>query len=303
MNRSRLLTILIILAAIAVIAGIIIFFARANPSRWTGQKIVDSQTKDTENPSIAAVCAGASTLAQFARKEQECQAPQTTPREAVPRLTGAGLNGTSLLEERTTLSRGFYFEPLSDRLRRYMTGVSFPSGDAGNLAVTLDDLRYLHIMHYDFNGNQTEGELICNKLIAKDLAEIFYELYTQEYPIEKVLLIDKYNGNDTASMEDNNTSCFNYRPVEGTKNLSKHALGLAIDINPLYNPYITYNSDGTRNVSPSASLDYAERSHVFSYKIDAQDLCYRLFTEHGFTWGGNWNSVKDYQHFQKTDAF
>ncbi len=296
------MTILIILAAIAVIAGIILHFARANPTRQTERKNADSQTKDTETPSIAAFCADVSSLAQFAKKGQAYQALQTTPREAVPRLTGAALNGTSLLEERTTLSQGFYYEPLSDRLRRYMTGISFPSGDAGNLAVTLDDLRYLHIMHYDFNGNQTEGELICNKLIAKDLAEIFYGLFAQAYPIEKVLLIDKYNGNDTASMEDNNTSCFNYRPVEGTSNLSKHALGLAIDINPLYNPYITYNSDGTRNVSPSASLPYAERSHAFSYKIDAEDLCYRLFTEHGFTWGGNWNSVKDYQHFQKTDV-
>ena len=97
----------------------------------------------------------------------------------------------------------------------------------------------------------------------------------------------------------NNTSCFNYRVVENTSSLSKHALGLAIDINPLYNPYITYNKDGTSNVSPVAAMDYADRDKSFPYKIDEDDLCYKLFVEHGFTWGGNWNSCKDYQHFQK----
>ena len=100
-------------------------------------------------------------------------------------------------------------------------------------------------------------------------------------------------------MEDNNTSCFNYRPVEGTSSLSKHALGLAIDINPFYNPYITYNKDGSEKVSPANASAYADRTASFPYKIDENDLCYQLFKEHGFTWGGHWNSCKDYQHFQK----
>ena len=101
------------------------------------------------------------------------------------------------------------------------------------------------------------------------------------------------------SCEANNTSCFNYRQVVGSSSLSKHALGLAIDINPLYNPYITYNGDGSANVYPENAADYVDRSKEFPYKIDENDLCYKLFTEHGFTWGGHWNNVKDYQHFQK----
>ena len=100
-------------------------------------------------------------------------------------------------------------------------------------------------------------------------------------------------------MTDNNTSCFNYRVVDGTKSLSRHALGLAIDINPLYNPYIRYDKKGGQTVSPVEGEAYADRTVSFPYKIDPDDLCYRLFTEHGFTWGGNWNSSKDYQHFQK----
>ena len=219
-------------------------------------------------------------------------------------LTGAALNGTSQLEQRISLTDDFYYEPLSDHLRRYITGVSYPAVDteeeAAALAVGYDDLRYVHVLHYDFDGNSTEGELICNEYIAQDLVEIFYELYYSEYQIERITLIDEYEGDDTASMEDNNTSCFNYRVVEGSDSLSKHAYGLAIDINPFYNPYVTYEKDGTEKVSPVAALGYADRSLSFPYKIDEEDLCCRLFKEHGFIWGGNWNSLKDYQHFQKT---
>lgn len=259
-------------------------------------------------------------------------------------LTGALLNKDIPESDRTTFQPHFYYEPLSEDLRRYITGVSYPgttdtpsasstfdtadsadisasagsSGSAGSsdsgsisdysgiseiqntLQISYEDLCYVHILHYDFAGNPAEGELICNKLIAQDLVEIFYELYVNEYQLEKVLLIDAYDGDDTASMEDNNTSCFNYRTVEGSTSLSRHSLGLAIDINPLYNPYVTYPSPGEEKVSPVSAQPYADRSQSFSYKIDENDLCYKLFTEHGFTWGGNWNSCKDYQHFQKT---
>lgn len=211
--------------------------------------------------------------------------------------------------ERVSYKEGFYYEPLSNDLISYITGVSYPalpseaSEDALNVGeqndISYADLRYVHIIHYDFDGNLAEGELICHNSIAEDLVEIFYDLYASEYQIEKVTLIENYNGDDTASMADNNTSCFNYRVVDGTKSLSKHALGLAIDINPLYNPYIRYDKKGGQTVSPVEGEAYADRTVSFPYKIDPDDLSYRLFTEHGFTWGGNWNSSKDYQHFQK----
>lgn len=219
------------------------------------------------------------------------------------RPVGVLLNANMPEEERITYSEGFYYEPLSDNLRRYITGVSYPSlpteKDNTPPAITPEELRYVHIWHYDFDGTPREGELICNEYIAQDLVEIFYELYRCEYQLEKVLLIDEYDGDDTASMADNNTSCFNYRQIAGSTSLSKHALGLAVDINPLYNPQITYEKDGTEVVSPAAALPYADRSSRFAYKIDENDLCCRLFVQHGFTWGGNWNSTKDYQHFQK----
>ena len=211
--------------------------------------------------------------------------------------------------ERVTYKEGFYYEPLSNDLISYITGISYPALPSEASENTLNageqndisyaDLRYVHIIHYDFDGNLAEGELICHNFIAEDLLEIFYDLYASEYQIEKVTLIENYNGDDTASMADYNTSCFNYRVVDGTKSLSKHALGLAIDINPLYNPYIRYDKKGGQTVSPIEGEAYADRTVSFPYKIDPDDLCYRLFTEHGFTWGGNWNSSKDYQHFQK----
>ena len=197
------------------------------------------------------------------------------------------------------LAEEFYYEPLSEDLKARITGISYPAEDNGNLAISYDDLRYVHILHYNFDGMSTEGELICNEYIAEDLLDIFYELHRNEYQLERVRLIDEYGGDDTASMEDNNTSCFNYRVVDNTTSLSKHALGLALDINPFYNPYVTY-PNGNIRISPKGSEPYADRSTDFPYKIDENDLCYKLFTEHGFTWGGNWNSLKDYQHFQKT---
>lgn len=209
---------------------------------------------------------------------------------------GSTVNDT-VSPHRVTYKTGFYYEPLSDTLKDYITGVSYPA--EGAVQIDYADLNYLHVMHYNFEGEAVEGEIICNAAIAQDLTEIFYELYIAEYQIEKITLIDNYSGDDTASMEDNNTSCFNYRTVDGTDKLSKHALVLAIDINPFYNPYVRYTKDGGQLVSPEGSESYADRTSSFPYKIDTEDLCYRLFIEHGFTWGGNWNSSKDYQHFQK----
>lgn len=200
---------------------------------------------------------------------------------------------------RVTYEEGFYYEPLTESVKQRITGISYPESGC---TVPYEDLNYVGLMYIDFEGQEQTGELICNKAIAQDMVEIFHELYRNDYRLESVRLIDEYDGDDTASMAENNTSCFNYRVVDGTSNLSKHAYGLAIDVNPYYNPYVVFhrNEDGSDYISPPGSEIYADRSQSFAYKIDENDLCYRLFTEHGFTWGGNWNSTKDYQHFQKT---
>lgn len=201
--------------------------------------------------------------------------------------------------DRFIYTEGFFYEPIADEVKERIMGISYPA--EGSTEITLEELAYLNVLYNDFEGSIQTGELICNQYIALDLLEIFEELYRNGYQFEEISLIDKYGGDDTLSMEHNNTSCFNYRIVDGTDHLSKHAYGLAIDINPFYNPYVVYNKDGSGEtyISPQGSEAYADRSKDFPYKIDENDLCYKLFIEHGFTWGGNWNSSKDYQHFQK----
>lgn len=203
--------------------------------------------------------------------------------------------------DRFTYAEGFFYEPITEKIKERIVGISYPK--EGSEEVPLEDLAYLNVLYHNFEGDICTGELICNQYIALDLLEIFEELYRNGYQFEEISLIDEYGGDDTLSMENNNTSCFNYRVVDGSDRLSKHAYGLAIDINPFYNPYVVYNKDGSGKtyISPEGSEAYADRSKDFPYKIDENDLCYKLFIEHGFTWGGNWNSSKDYQHFQKVN--
>ncbi|MBR5653467.1 MAG: M15 family metallopeptidase [Prevotella sp.] len=188
----------------------------------------------------------------------------------------------------------FQVENISDALFARMEGKSYPKG----CTVPRSDLRHLKVLHVDKDGNIKIGEMVCNKAIAQDLKEIFRTLYDNRYPIERMVLIDEYNANDDLSMRDNNSSCFCYRKVMGTKNLSKHARGLAVDINTLYNPWV-HTLNGKRAVDPATGAPYADRTKKFPYKIEQGDLCYRLFIAHGFRWGGAWRSSKDYQHFDK----
>ncbi len=168
--------------------------------------------------------------------------------------------------------------------------------------VPKEDLRYLLILHKDKKGNIHQGEMVVHKLIAKDVLEIFEKLFEAGYPIERIVLPDNYLADDEMMMRDNNSSCFNFRFISHTNIISKHGLGMAIDINPLYNPYhkIITNDDGTKQeiIEPATASTYLDRTLNFDYKIEKGDLCYRLFIEKGFEWGGDWINRKDYQHFE-----
>ena len=192
-------------------------------------------------------------------------------------------------------AQDFSVSPLSDSLFVRMQGKSYPEG----CTVARSDLRHVKVLHIDAQGMVHKGELVCNKAIALDLVDIFRQLYQARYPIEKIRLIDDYGADDEQSMRDNNTSCFCYRTVSGTKKLSKHSLGMAIDINTRYNPWVRKGADGRQLVSPDNGHPYADRRKSYPYKIVKGDLLYRLFIQHGFQWGGNWRTMKDYQHFEK----
>lgn len=184
--------------------------------------------------------------------------------------------------------------PVDSAVFARMSGRSYKEG----CPVAVEDLRYLRVLHKDIGGRTLVGEMVCNKSIADDLLEIFRALYDAGYPIERMRLIDDYDADDQASMEANNSSCFNFRSKPGMSAVSKHAYGEAVDINPLYNPYYRVTAAGARIVEPAAA-PYVDRSAGFPYKIERGDLCHRLFLEHGFHWGGSWTRSKDYQHFER----
>lgn len=212
-------------------------------------------------------------------------------------IGSCGTASAADLPETDSIQKAFYISPITDAIWKRIEGKSFKD----NCPLSLDDLRYLHVLHKDLFGRTKEGEMICNVRIAEDVLEIFKELYAAGYPIERVRLVDEYDADDETSMRDNNSSSFNFRFISGTNRISKHGLGLAVDINTLYNPYVKVR-DGKTTVEPATAVKYTDREKVFPYKINEGDLCYKLFIEHGFEWGGHWKSVKDYQHFELPDA-
>lgn len=308
MKNEKIWQLLLILALIVIVSsfftrhltssGTLYDYAQKNPEIAYAENETEVETETTENIEAGTV---ESAIESPVTEPEDTKTEETTKDEPLCSYPTAD-DMASAHPERITYAEGFYYEPISADVETRIRGISYPADDT-DIEVSLTDLSYVSVLYNDFDGNVAEGELICNNSIALDLVEIFEELYRNGYQFERIELIDAYGGDDTLSMENNNTSCFNYRIVDGSDHLSKHAYGLAIDINPFYNPYVVFNKDGSGEtyISPNGSEVYADRSKDFPYKIDENDLCYKLFIEHGFTWGGNWNSSKDYQHFQKAE--
>ncbi len=234
---------------------------------------------------------------QQAAKSEGSGLAEETPKEmpvieVSPASDDAGEDATGK-KEWDDPEEAFYITEIGDELFERMRGLSFKE----DCTLPREDLRYLHVLHKTADGNTMEGELVVNVHIADTVLEIFRELYEMDYPIEKIRLIDEYDADDERSMADNNTSCFNFRLVSDTNTVSRHGMGLAIDLNPFYNPYVR-TKDGQTIVEPAGSDPYADRTKDFPYKIDTEDPAYRLFTKKGFIWGGLWKNSKDYQHFE-----
>lgn len=226
------------------------------------------------------------TLQDYADKNPEIayatDSEETEPEtETVDEASSENIDD-STSQSTVTYATGFFYKPLPDDIATKLN----------DNTVLIANLVYANVLYQNFSGKTLSGELICNKSIADDVMEIFYELYQSEYQFESIAL--------TTETTSNNTICFSYGGLSEDAT-SKHAYGLAIDINPAFNPYVEYAKDGSGEISviPESSAVYADRSKDFPYKIDENDLCYKLFTEHGFTWGGNKNSAKDYGHFEK----
>ncbi|MFZ5968014.1 MAG: M15 family metallopeptidase [Bacillota bacterium] len=185
----------------------------------------------------------------------------------------------------------FTYEPLPEGVIWRIKGISWKDGSP----VTLEELSYVKVTYWGFDDLPHRGELIVHQKVAEEICEIFQALYEARFPIEKIRLIDEYGADDDLSMADNNTSAFCYRDVANRKGtLSKHSYGVAIDINPIQNPYVRQNE-----VSPEKGKEYTDRGKIRKGMIIKGDPCYEAFTKRGWTWGGDWKTMKDYQHFQK----
>jgi hypothetical protein len=174
-----------------------------------------------------------------------------------------------------------------------MRGKSLPESAPMETAA----LAYIRPHHYGFDGKIHTGEIIVNRSIAAEVCEIFDALLAAKYPIEKIRLIDDYGADDEKSMSDNNSSAFCWRSVPRKSSLSWHALGLAIDINPKMNPYVSGDV-----ILPKNATAYVRRDQdVLGLMRDENDAAVKIFKNRGWIWGGNYQTLKDWQHFEKPD--
>jgi hypothetical protein len=188
------------------------------------------------------------------------------------------------------------FEGRIDRidpaLRARMTGVSWHPG----CPVGFPRLRLLTVSHWGFDGEARRGRLVVNRDAARPMLGVMRRLFELRYPIRRMRLVDAYGGDDHRSMDADNTSAFNCRPVAGTSRWSEHAYGLALDLNPRENPYVTASG----YVSPPAGAPFADRDQRAKGLIHRGGPVVAAFAAAGWEWGGNWPWPRDYQHFSSS---
>lgn len=158
--------------------------------------------------------------------------------------------------------------------------------------VAVDELRWVELTHWDYDGNATSGVLVLHADHVDDVIAVFGRLFEARFPVESMQPITAFGGDDNASMRANNSSAFNCRVIDGTTRWSQHAYGGAIDINPLVNPWVR----GDR-VDPPEGAAYVERDPAVPGLIVAGDIVTEAFAAIGWRWGGDWDNTLDYQHF------
>jgi len=187
--------------------------------------------------------------------------------------------------------------PLPAGVAAEMRGTTWQPG----CPVPLRELRLLRLRYWGFDGKAHEGPMVVNQAVASRVVSVFRRLFEARFPIQQLHLAVQYlpdqdDPNDTR----NYTDGFNCRPVVTARgprtNWSQHAYGLAIDINPIQNPYVT--ADGyVRNLHARRYRDRAQRRPGM---IHAGNAVVRAFAAIGWRWGGSWRGDKDYMHFSST---
>jgi hypothetical protein len=170
-----------------------------------------------------------------------------------------------------------------------MTGISWHRG----CPVPLRDLRLLTLSYHGFDGRSHTGRMVVNRSAAAPAVAVFRRLYRAGFPIRRMQLVDAYGGGDFRSIEADNTSAFNCRRATGSSSWSNHAYGLAIDVNPIENPYVTASG----SVAHRASRPYLKRSRIRPGMAYPGGVLVSAFHAAGWGWGGWWSGDRDYQHF------
>ena len=158
----------------------------------------------------------------------------------------------------------------------------------------LDSLTLLDVTYYSTDDKLHRGQIIVHKSVEDDVEYFFQMAMEEKFPIKQVMPIVKYGWSDDKSMAANNSSAFNYRFIAGTERLSNHSFGKAIDINPYFNPVIYKNP---KRISPKGAKYTPGNNGVFT----KNGRIVKEMKARGWRWGGDWNSLKDYHHFDKPE--
>jgi hypothetical protein len=178
-----------------------------------------------------------------------------------------------------------------------VTGAQLPHSWHRGCPVGPAQLRRLRVGYWGFDRRPHVGTLVVNARAVGSLTRVFARLYAKRFPIRRIRPIDAYGGNDERSLAADNTAAFTcrYAIASGPKRWSAHAYGLAIDVNPVENPYLL-----SGRVHPRAGRAYLDRSRVRRGMVVRGGLLVNAFASVGWQWGGRWTSSPDYQHFSAT---
>lgn len=195
--------------------------------------------------------------------------------------------GALLVPPRTAFSSEI--QPVPAGVRARMEGVSWHGADAR--CPRWDALAYLLVDHVTFEGGISRGELVVAAAVAPRARALFGRLFELGFPIRQMRLVDDFGASDEASMAADNSSAFNFRVIAGTQILSQHALGRAIDINPVENPWRK-----PERIVPEAGKAFADRRDIRPGMFVRPGPIVAMLDEHGWEWGGDWQHAFDDHH-------
>ncbi|PID67946.1 MAG: hypothetical protein CR968_04235 [Flavobacteriia bacterium] len=171
---------------------------------------------------------------------------------------------------------------------KHLTTANFKQFQSGIAQMSLVDVSY-----YGYDHKVHRGQIVCHQSVAEELQSIFRQLLWIKFPISSVIPMSEFNFDDHLSMHNNNTTCFDFRLKTLKNGWSKHAYGIAIDLNPRQNPFVS-----RQGVFPDNALSFLSQGRIRADDFKGMQVI-RIFAMYGWRWGGYWSSSKDYMHFQK----